>query len=320
MKSEAVDEEIKVANLTKKEEIKVIPEENPQTTRSNKWIIWSLAAVFILGGMATLFLYRDEKLLKETLPFFEIFLSQEFLIFIVVGFLAQMVDGALGMAYGVTSSTFLISFGITPAAASAGVHISKVFTSGVSGYSHWRFGNVNHKLFKKLILPGMIGAIVGAYFLTAVDGKLVKPFVSVYLVVMGIIIIRKAFKKIKKKKKTKRLGPLALFGGFVDSIGGGGWGPVVTSTLIGNGRNAKYTIGSVNLAEFFVAIASAATFTLIMEFENLVVVVGLIVGGVIAAPLAALVVGKVKTKYLMILVGSLITLLSLRTIVLALIN
>lgn len=297
---------------------KKLNSQKPEKSSTNKKIIYSLLALIPVCGLALLYFFSEEVSLESSYSFVKVFMSEEFLIFVIVGFIAQMVDGALGMAYGVTSSTFLISFGISPAAASAGVHVSKVFTSGVSGYSHWKYGNVNPKLFKKLILPGMIGAIVGAYFITAVDGKVVKPFVSAYLIVMGIVIITKAFKKIKKKKKTKRLSPLALFGGFVDSIGGGGWGPVVTSTLIGNGRNAKYTIGSVNLAEFFVAIASAATFSVFMELENLVVVVGLIVGGVIAAPLAALVVGKVKTKYLMILVGILITVISVRTIILAL--
>lgn len=251
----------------------------------------------------------------DTFSFMDYFTDVDFLQYCLVGFLAQMIDGALGMAYGVTSQTFLMSFGVSPAGASAAVHVSKVFTSGVSGWSHYHFGNVNQKLFKKLILPGMIGAIGGAFLITYVQGKYVKPFVSAYLVVMGIIIIQKAFKKIRRKKKTKNLGPLALTGGFVDSIGGGGWGPVVTSTLIGNGRNIKYTIGSVNLAEFFVALASAGTFITILHLENYKVIAGLIVGGVIAAPLAALIVGKVPAKYLMIVVGFLIIALSLNTII-----
>lgn len=287
---------------------------------SRKIWLWAMGGLFFLLIVSTLVLYYlYPSSVVDTLSFLSFLTNLSFLEYTLVGFLAQMVDGALGMAYGVTSTTFLMSFGVTPAAASAGVHVSKVFTSGVSGWSHYHFGNVNKKLLKKLILPGMIGAILGAVLITVVNGKAIRPFVSAYLVVMGIVIIQKAFKKIKKKKKTKNLAPLALLGGFVDSIGGGGWGPVVTSTLIGKGRNPKYTIGSVNLAEFFVAIASAATFTVIMELDNWLVIVGLIVGGVIAAPIAALIVGKVKPKPLMIVVGCLIIILSVRNIVLALI-
>jgi uncharacterized membrane protein YfcA len=179
-------------------------------------------------------------------------------------------------------------------------------------------GNVNKKLFKRLIIPGMIGAVLGAYVLTSIDADIIKPFVSAYLLAMGVIIIRKALRKKKKKKKTKRLAPLALFGGFVDSVGGGGWGPVVTSTLLSRGRSIRYTIGSVNLAEFFVALASASMFTVMLGFQNWRIVLGLIVGGIIASPLAALIVGRVKAKPLMIVVGSLIILLSIRTIVLTL--
>lgn len=282
-----------------------------------KVIVISSGILFALIVISLVVHYLLGSPFAESFSFMEIFSDWRFLEYALVGFLAQMIDGALGMAYGVTSTSFLMSFGVSPAAASAGVHVSKVFTSGVSGWAHYQFGNVNKKLFKKLILPGMIGAIAGALLLSYVDGKAIKPFVSAYLVVMGIMIIQKAFKKITKKKKTKNLGPLGFVGGFVDSIGGGGWGPVVTSTLLSRGRNPKYTIGSVNLAEFFVAIASAATFVMLLELDNWLVVFGLIAGGVLAAPLAALVVGKVKPKYLMIVVGALIILLSVRNIVLA---
>jgi len=292
-----------------------VAEEKKDTKRTWLWILGGLFFILLVISLIVVYVFPTSA--SKALNYLSIFADAHFLEYTLVGFLAQMVDGALGMAYGVTSTSFLMSFGVSPAAASAGVHVSKVFTSGVSGWSHYRFGNVNKKLLKKLILPGVIGAILGAILITVVNGKAIKPFVSAYLVVMGFVIIQKAFKKIKKKKKTKNLAPLALFGGFVDSIGGGGWGPVVTSTLIGKGRNPKYTIGSVNLAEFFVAIGSAATFTVIMELENWMVVIGLIVGGVIAAPVAAMIVGKVKPKPLMIVVGCLIIILSVRNIFLA---
>ena len=188
--------------------------------------------------------------------------NSEILYYIAGGFIAQMIDGALGMAYGVTATTFLLSVGITPAAASASVHASEVFTSGVSGYMHLKFGNVNSKLFKTLVIPGIIGAVLGAYVLSSLEeySSYIKPIVSIYTLFLGVIIIRKALIKRMEKRQLKRVGLLALFGGYLDSIGGGGWGPIVSSTLIASGRHPKYTIGSVNLTEFFVSLASSITF------------------------------------------------------------
>lgn len=151
-----------------------------------------------------------------------------------VGLFAQVVDGALGMAYGVTASTFLLSTGVPPAAASASVHIAEVFTTGFSGLSHWKLGNINKALFKRLVIPGVIGAVVGAYLLTNIDGNVIKPFISGYLLLMGIYILIKAFKTIKiKTEPPTYVAPLAVTGGFMDAIGGGGWGPVVTTSLVG---------------------------------------------------------------------------------------
>ena len=245
---------------------------------------------------------------------FEDLFTSETLLFIGAGFLAQTIDGALGMAYGISSTSLLLSLGVPPAAASASVHIAEVFTSGASGLSHWKFGNVNKKLFKLLLIPGIIGAVTGAYILSSFDGNLIKPYISIYLLVMGVIVIRKALGKKKAKTKTKYVGPLALLGGFVDAVGGGGWGPVVTSTLIGSGRDPRYTIGSVNTAEFFIAAAGAGMFTLMIGIDNWRVVIGLLLGGVIASPFAAYVCGKVNPKILMVIVGIVIVLLSLRNI------
>jgi hypothetical protein len=175
---------------------------------------------------------------------------------IVVGFLAQAVDGALGMAYGITSTTFLLGAGASPAMASASVHIAEIFTTGVSGISHAKLGNVDKKLFLRLLVPGMIGAILGALLVTQVDGKAMKPFVAAYLLIMGIFILSKARRAIKSRSDAPRhVAKLALFGGFVDSAGGGGWGPVVTTSLVGSGNDPRTTIGSVNFAEFFLALA-----------------------------------------------------------------
>lgn len=239
-------------------------------------------------------------------------------IFIIVGFMAQMIDGALGMAYGVISTTFLLSIGIPPAQASASVHSSEIFTSLVSGLFHLRFGNVDKKLFMKLVIPGVIGGILGAYILSAVPGNTIKPFVAFYLFIMGLIILIKAFKKIGEGKIKKGISPLGLVGGFFDAIGGGGWGPIVTSTLLAKGNNPRVTIGSVNLAEFFVTIAQSATFFTIIGLVYWKIIVELIIGGVIAAPLAAYTTKRIPARTLMIAVGLLILFLSLRSIYLTL--
>ena len=244
--------------------------------------------------------------------------NSEILYYILGGFIAQMIDGALGMAYGVTATTFLLSVGITPAAASASVHASEVFTSGVSGYMHLKFGNVNSKLFKTLVIPGVIGAILGAYLLSNLEqyAGYIKPIVSLYTLFLGVIIIRKAMRKRQEKKPLKRVGWLALFGGYLDSIGGGGWGPIVSSTLIASGRHPKYTIGSVNLTEFFVSLASSITFFMVIGLGYWQVIAGLILGGVVAAPIAAKLANKLPVKAMMILVGIVIIIVSLRQIVL----
>jgi uncharacterized membrane protein YfcA len=229
-----------------------------------------------------------------------------------------MIDGALGMAYGVTATTFLMAVGITPAAASASVHASEVFTSGVSGYMHLKFGNVNSKLFKTLVIPGIIGAILGAYVLSSLEdyAGYIKPIVSIYTLFLGAIIIRKALIKRQEKRPLKKVGWLALFGGYLDSIGGGGWGPIVSSTLIASGRHPKYTIGSVNLTEFFVSLASSITFFTVIGLGYWQVIAGLILGGVVAAPIAARLANKLPIKSMMILVGIVIIVVSLRQIVL----
>jgi len=248
------------------------------------------------------------------------FIGSDFALYLLVGLGAQLVDGALGMAYGVTSTSFLLSLGVTPAVSSASVHVAEMFTTGASAISHFRFKNINKKLFKGLLIPGVIGAVTGAYLLSdVIDGDMIKPYIAFYMLILGLIIIRKAVQKNFIKNKTKRIGVLAATGGFLDSIGGGGWGPIVTSTLLGQGRDPRYTIGSVNAAEFVVTFASGITFLIFHGVNSWQVVLGLIVGGVIAAPFGALIVGKIKRKPLMLMVGILVIGLSLRTIILSII-
>jgi uncharacterized membrane protein YfcA len=246
------------------------------------------------------------------------FLTGDFALYLLVGLAAQLVDGALGMAYGVTSNSFLLSLGVSPAVSSASVHFAEMFTTGASAISHFRFKNINKKLFKSLLIPGVAGSVVGAYLLSdVIDGNAIKPFIAFYMLILGLIIIRKALRKNIVKNKTKRISVLAATGGFLDSIGGGGWGPIVTSTLLGQGRDPRYTIGSVNAAEFAVAFASGITFMLFTGIDSWQVVLGLITGGMIAAPFGAMLVGKIKRKPLMLIVGVLVILLSVRTILLS---
>ena len=250
-------------------------------------------------------------------------LALSLLPYVLVGFAAQMIDGALGMAYGVSSNTFLLSLGIPPVAASASVHMAEVVTTGVSGVSHWRLSNVDWKLVRRLLIPGMIGGATGAYLLTSMDDNIIKPYIAVYLLIMGGVIVYKAFTLKPRNKPDGYHGPrislLGLFGGFCDAVGGGGWGPVVTSTLVARGKNPRLTIGSVNFSEFFVTLVQSILFVLTLSFgEYWQIILGLLFGGVIAAPIAARLAQKLPMKALMIFVGLLIIGLSIRTLVLAL--
>ncbi|MEB2287831.1 MAG: sulfite exporter TauE/SafE family protein [Anaerolineae bacterium] len=242
-------------------------------------------------------------------------MPEDFLLYLLVGFAAQLIDGALGMAYGVSSTTFLLSTGIGPAAASASVHMAEVFTTLASGLSHLKFGNVDRALFRRLVIPGVIGGMLGAYTLSELPGDKIKPFVSVYLMLMGLRILWKALRKPGPASPLQRVVPLGVLGGFFDAIGGGGWGPIVTTTLVANGHNPRISIGSVNLAEFFVTFAESAIFLLTIRLTNLSIIVGLIAGGVAAAPLAAVVCRRLSPRRLMAAVGLLIIFLSVRTLV-----
>ncbi|NLF37445.1 MAG: sulfite exporter TauE/SafE family protein [Clostridiaceae bacterium] len=237
-------------------------------------------------------------------------------IFILVGFFAQTIDGTLGMAYGVSCNSFLLTFGVPPALASASVHMAEVFTTLVSGISHWKLKNINKGIFFKLLIPGIIGGAVGAYILTSFDGNTVKPYINGYLVVMGIIIIVKIFRKQKPKNLNGWIYPLGLSGGLLDAIGGGGWGPVVTSTLIASGVEPRYTIGTVNAAEFFVTLAESIMFISFLGLEqSMYAIIGLIIGGVIAAPFGAFLVKRLPMKPLMALVGALIIFLNIKSLI-----
>ncbi len=242
--------------------------------------------------------------------------TKAFLIMLGIGFVAQMSDGSLGMGYGTISTTFLLAYGVTPALVSSQVHSARVFSSGVSGYSHHRFGNINKKLFKAIVIPGVVGAMVGAacafFFKQYADE--VKIPLALYTLYLGYFIIKKAFKKRKLNDKVKKAGWLASAGGFVDAFAGGGWGTLVTSTLMAKRKSPRYVIGSVCLAEFFVVLTSSITFFILLKTIPILEIAGLIIGGLIAAPIAARLVGKLPLKTMFILIGSLVICTSLNSL------
>lgn len=239
----------------------------------------------------------------------------ELLLFVAVGFAAQLVDGALGMAFGITATSVLLSMGVTPAVASASVHAAEMFTTGVSGVAHWRFGNIDRILFWQLALPGMVGGAAGALLLATLPGEQIRPLVSLYLLVMGVVILKRAMRTSTEIGRNRMPRPLlALFGGFLDASGGGGWGPLVASTLLSDGATPRYAIGTVSAAEFFVTSVVSATFVVTVGLELWPIIAGLIVGGALAAPFAAYVTQKLPDRPLMILVAVLVILLGARNI------
>lgn len=249
-------------------------------------------------------------------PLYTFSFDKEFILYIAAGFVAQIIDGALGMAYGVSCSTMLLGIGVPPAVASASVHTAEVFTTGVSGLSHIFMRNIDKKLFFRLVFTGVAGAIVGAYLISEIfDGKLIKPYIAGYLLLLGIYILIKSFKKIEAKASNWKFAPaLGFIGALFDSIGGGGWGPIVSSNLIDKGNSPREVIGTVNTAEFFVTFFSTGVFIFFLGIEAWKPVLALIIGGVIAAPIGAYVLRFMSPTTIMRLVGVLIIVTSSYTI------
>lgn len=236
------------------------------------------------------------------------------LLYSLAGFLAQMIDGMLGMGYGVSATSILLSLGVPAAVSSASVHTAEAVVTGFSAYSHYRFGNVVWSLAKRLLVPGIIGAVAGAYILSSLPGDRIRPFVSGYLLLMGILILRKAVAG-RGAPKPVQVEALGLAGGFFDAIGGGGWGPIVVGSMLARGNEPRTTIGSVNFAEFFVTVAASLTFLVTIGVSSWRPVAGLAIGGAIAAPIAAKLVHRVPARPLMIAVALLVIGLSLRTLI-----
>ncbi|WP_121812061.1 TSUP family transporter [Mucilaginibacter kameinonensis] len=276
------------------------------------WLIWSTIILSLAIGITALYL-------KE--PNFKNFVTgidPIFYYFLGAGFVFAMIDGAIGMSYGVTSTTFSLTMGIPPASASMGVHLSEIMSCGIAGWMHYRMGNINWKLFKLLVVPGIIGAVTGAYLLSSLEhyAMYTKPIVSIYTLILGIVIFRKAFNTQKKKSadKVKRISLLGLGGGFIDAVGGGGWGSIVLSTLIAGGRSPRFSLGTVKLSRFFVAIMGSITFIAMVSSDHWQAVAGLILGSALASPIAAKISNKISAKTIMVAVSVIVILISVRSI------
>ena len=235
----------------------------------------------------------------------------ELLPFILIGFSAQLVDGALGMAFGVISNTLLLSVGIAPQQASASVHTAESFTTCVSGISHVLHRNVDWWLFVRIVVPGVIGGVTGAYLLTQVSAEVARPLVLIYLVAIGLYLLWRGVMHRHVEKRPKVIAPLGLVGGFLDAAGGGGWGPIVTSNLLIQGATPRKVIGTVNTAEFFLTVTISATFILALGWEAFTRhTIGLLIGGIAAAPLGGYIAKRVPADGLLVMVGIVLTLTS----------
>ncbi len=245
----------------------------------------------------------------------------EFLLFAAVGFLAQIVDGALGMAYGVVCSTVLLSLGVTPAHVSAAVHVAELFTTAASGTSHLYHRNIDWHLFLRLAPFGIVGGCVGAFVLTSFEGEMVKPFITTYLALIGCWLVVRSFRKIPSKPvPASFVAPLGTVGGFLDAAGGGGWGPVVTTGLLGAGAAPRYVVGTVNASEFLITLTISSTFlaalltgywqTANAYSSQALAIAGLVVGGIGAAPFAGLITKRISEGLLLRAIGCLIVLLA----------
>lgn len=233
-------------------------------------------------------------------------MTSDVLLYAAIGFVAQLVDGALGMAFGVISTSVLLALGVPPAVASAGVHAAEVVTTALSGLSHWFHGNVDKRLFLRLAIAGVAGGALGAYVLTELPVKFAQPAVAIYLCAMAGLIVYKAFRKRPPAPVTAGVAPLGMAGGFLDAIGGGGWGPIVVSNLVARGHSPRHTIGTVNLAEFFVTVAISIAFFFTIAPTYFITAAGLILGGALAAPLAGWMTKRLPSRLLMVMVGGVV--------------
>jgi len=290
----------------------VLVEPKAPVKRNLIWLIWGSIVLSILIAVAALW-FRDpdfKTYVQHVNPLFYYFLG--------AGFVFALIDGAIGMSYGVTSTSFSLAMGIPPASASMGVHLSEIMSNGIAGWMHYRMGNINWKLFKMLLIPGIIGAVSGAYLLSSLEhySQYTKPFVSLYTLILGFVILSKAFKTGVKRttEKIKNIPLLGLGGGFIDAVGGGGWGSIVLSTLIAGGRHPRFSLGTVKLSRFFIALMSSITFFTMLNSHHWEAVAGLVIGSAIASPIAAKISNRISAKAIMIAVAVIVILISIRSI------
>ena len=291
----------------------VLVEPKPKLERNFQWLLW--VSIIVSLGIAITALCFNEPSFKA----YVYNISPIFYYFLGAGFLFALIDGAIGMSYGVTSTTFSLSMGVPPAAASMGVHLSEILSNGIAGWMHYRMGNINWKLFKLLLIPGIIGAVTGAYLLSSLEhySQYSKPFVSLYTLILGLVIFSKAL-NLKRKRtgdKIKRIGLLGLGGGFIDAVGGGGWGSIVLSTLIAGGRHPRFSLGTVKLSRFFIALMSSLTFISMINGAHWEAVGGLVLGSALASPIAAKISNKISSKAIMVSVSIIVILISIKSII-----
>lgn len=278
-----------------------------------RWLIW--ATIIASIAIVIIALWVKDPAFKNYVEN----IHPVFYYFLGAGFVFAMIDGAIGMSYGVTSTTFSLSMGIPPASASMGVHLSEILSNGIAGWMHYRMNNINWKLFKLLLIPGAIGAVTGAYLLSSLEhySSYTKPVVSVYTLILGFVILFKAFNMKSKRTspKIKRISLLGLGGGFIDAVGGGGWGSIVLSTLIAGGRNPRFSLGTVKLSRFFIALMSSLTFITMLNGAHWNAVAGLVLGSALASPIAARISNKISAKAIMMSVAVIVILISIRSII-----
>ncbi|MES2110339.1 MAG: TSUP family transporter [Bacteroidota bacterium] len=282
------------------------------------WLIWgAIILSLVIAGTA---LWYNEPGFRGYIQT----VKPEFYYFLAAGFVFAMIDGAIGMSYGVTSTSFSLAMGVPPASASMGVHLSEITSNGIAGWMHYRMGNINWKLFKMLLIPGIVGAMTGAYLVSSLEhySQYTKPFVSLYTLILGIVILSKALNTRTKKssEKIKKIPLLGLGGGFIDAVGGGGWGSIVLSTLIAGGRHPRFSLGTVKLSRFFVALMSSLTFIIMLNSNHWEAVAGLVIGSAIASPIAAKISNKISAKAIMVAVSVIVMITSVRSIALFLLK
>ena len=272
----------------------------------SKALIYSILGA--LGLALSAFLITHPCLINDAADQVVTHLSWSFLGYVVIGFVVQ----TIGVAYGLITSVVLLSVGLPPVIVSSSVHTTAIFTNGTSGWAHYRLGNINPKLFRALLFPGIVGVLLGTFLVSAINGQVIKPFVAIYMLGMGLVVFRRSLRKKVRKRKTRFLTPLAITGGFLDGVGGGGWSALITSTLISQGRTPRYTIGTVNTVKFFIALISTGAFLTLVQLSvnEWLIIAGLLVGGIPASYFSAFLAARLQSKILMRIVAVVIILLS----------